>query len=217
MDILNNCVKDFSDENFKAIKKSLDLFWKLVKEIRKELGVNSKYLDEYLEVIFETVKRTELNTIAEICDNISRDILSDCNIAICKIPIINHQNDKSEFYDIVEKYVKDHPINYIPDAKTQFYAAEIIMKNIDILCQKVKEKVTQNILVEIDYDKANLLYDKMCNIINNEKMAKFSQLLYDTFMFTPIFNLTISQFLCQSAEMLLFIELFERKYLYQLI
>ena len=45
----------YGDCHIDGIKKAMEDFWKIIGEIRKELGDKSYYLDEYLSIILNSI------------------------------------------------------------------------------------------------------------------------------------------------------------------
>lgn len=111
--------------------------------MRTDLGEKCYYLDEYLSNIFEVVARFDLGTMGEIAKNTCWNIIGDCCI-LCET---ENQKEKSEFFDLVKKYIDAHPVSFEhKHTKCEFYAANILVRNLNAFTEKTKLLYRKNIM-----------------------------------------------------------------------
>ena len=143
-------------------------------------------------MLFETLADIDLSIASCIADDIYSNIIKDCYIIFDGMPI----REKSEFFELVKKYIDKHPVDFKENhTKVEFYAGNIILENLEMIYREFKERYKGKILMRIDYPVAIDFF---------EKMEYFNNILVDAFVFAPI-GLSISQhFVIRSMGMLLY-------------
>ena len=136
MNIFQNRDIFFGKSNFINIHSHMNEFWKLAKEIKAELGDQKYYLDGYMNIIFETLSDIDLGTASAIADNICSNVLGDCYVIMGENA--RKEKEKSKFFDIVQKYIEEHPVNF----KENHTKSElIIVETYDEYMERVREKI----------------------------------------------------------------------------
>ena len=106
-------------------------------EIKKELGESSYHLDSYLNVIFETLADMDLATASAVADKICSNILGDC----CIVLNGEEYREKSNFFELVKKYIDEHPTDFKENhTKVEYYAGNIIIENLEFLYWELKKR-----------------------------------------------------------------------------
>lgn len=194
------------------ITKYVHDFWELSGEIRKDLGERGYYLDQYLSEVIEVLARIDLVTVGEITNDLCWKVLGDCYI-LCGS---KHKKSKSEFFYISKNYIKNHHTNFINrHSKVQFYAGNILIDHLDIFAEKVKHIYMKNILSGIDYPVSNKMYERISNIIGEERMEKLNDEMCEAFVFGPIMVSAAQQIVIRGLEMLCYVDAESSKKLYQ--
>ncbi len=200
--------------DFKSIKRSMDEFWRLAKELRKELGVKEYYLEQYLDTVFQMLDKIDLIGIANLVQDISYSISRDCEI-VCKSQDIKK---KSEFYDIVKNYVDKHPLNIeYEQTKYAFYTANILINNLELFSQKFQKDYEKSFNPYIDLVISDGVYEKITDLIEKKRMIMFNDLIKRVFIFCPIINHVTQQILIQALSNLIYRDPVTSKQVYRLI
>lgn len=216
MNIFQNRDIFFGKSNFINIHSHMNKFWKLAKEIKAELGNQKYYLDGYINVIFKTLTDMDLGTASAIADNICSNILRDCYVIMGE----NEREDKekSKFFDMVQKYIEQHPVNFKWNhTKSEFYAANIIIDNLEPLYQEFKKRYKAEVLSGIDYPSASEYYKKIASIIDEEKMERFNDIIAESFIFGPIGISELQHFMVYTVGMFVYRDPESSKQIYQLM
>lgn len=216
MNIFQNRDIFFGKSNFINIHSHMNEFWKLAKEIKAELGDQKYYLDGYMNIIFETLADMDLGTASAIADNICSNVLGDCYVIMGENA--RKEKEKSKFFDIVQKYIEEHPVNFKENhTKSEFYAANIIIDNLELLHQEFKKRYKAEVLSSIDYPLASEYYKKITSIIDEEKMERFNDIIAESFIFGPIGISASQHFIVCAVGMLVYRDPESSKQLYQLM
>ena len=189
------------EPSYKSIKEAMDNFWNMAKAMRKDLGKNGYYLDEYLSIIFKTLANLDLTTAIPMVDSICWNVVKDCHI-VCE----NQKNrEKSGFYSFVKKYIDTHPIKYSDEeTKVEFYASQILTDNLELFIQKFISDFNKKILYEIDYPISNEMYKKISNLLGEQRMKKLNDLMYEAFTFCPLIVAMAQQIVSRCIGMFLY-------------
>lgn len=126
--------------------------------------------------------------------------------------------EKSKFFDIVKKYIEKHPVSFKWNhTKSEFYAANIIIDNLELLLQEFKKRYKAEVLTDIDYPLANEYYKKITSIIDEEKMERFNDIIAESFIFGPICISALQHFMVYTVGMLVYRDPESSKQIYQLM
>ena len=199
MEILNNCLGFSSYKSFKDIKNSIDNFWIIAKEIRHDLGENGYFLDEYLDIIFKILENMDAFNIKDIGDKVYENIHNDVCIIKCQ-----RNSKKSIYFSMVEDYINKNPVSYIRPTLLQYYIVNIIMENIDMICNKLISDIQKNLYADLDFVMGEEMLGKMSKIVGNEKIEKLNKYIYSSFLICPIFNALLLQLFSLCSGMLLY-------------
>lgn len=218
MNIFQNRDRFFGKPNFISIRGNMDEFWKLGSEIKSELGDKGYYLDKYLNVIFETLADLDLATASSVADNICSDIFRDCCIVCCCGDDLLRGKEKSKFFEIVKKYIDEHPVDFNENhTKVEFYTGKILIQNLELLCEEFKKRYITRVFKDIDYPIASEYFEKISSIIGEAKMEQFNDILVEAFISSPIGLSAVEHFISYALGTFLYRELERSKMLYQLM
>lgn len=214
MDIFQNKDGFFGKPNFASIQNHTREFWNLANKLKAELGDKGYYMDIYLNVMFEALANIDLNTASFVADTICSNIISDCRVCLKVTP--DHR--KSEFFELVKKHIKEHPVDFKGNhTKAEFYAGDIILENLELLHDEFKKQYKVKALKDINGTTAKKYLQKISEIIGKEKVDKFNDILYEAFLVNPI-GLSVTQhFLVFIVGTLLYDGTEEAPKLYQLM
>lgn len=216
MNIFQNREIFFGKSNFINIHSHMSKFWKLAREIKAELGDQKYYLDGYMNIIFETLADMDLGTASAIADNICSNILGDCYVILGENA--KKEKEKSKFFDMVQKYIEEHTVNFKENhTKSEFYAANIIIDNLELLHQELKKRYKAEVLSDIDYPLASEYYKKITSIIDEEKMERFNDIIAESFIFGSIGISAAQHFIVYAVGMLVYRDPESSKQIYQLM
>ena len=183
-------------------------------EIKQELGESAYHLDRYLNVIFETLADMDLATALAVADKICSNILRDC----CIVLNGEEYREKSNFFELVKKYIDEHPTDFKENhTKVEFYAGNIIIDNLETLYQEFKKRYKEKFLSNVDYPLASECFKKIAAIIGETKMERFNEILCEAFIPSPIGVSVMQQFLIQALGMLLYQDPEKSKKIYQIM
>ena len=186
--------------NCQNLEQSLSNFFKLSKEIRCDLGKNSYFLDEYLDIIFKISEQVDLLDAKNIADSVYENIHNDVLI------IIDHDNNKkkSKFFNIVEDYINKNLVNYVRPTLIQYYIVNIIMTNIETIFYKLIFDIQKSISADLDFVMGKEMHDNIVRIVGNKKIEKLNNSLFNSFFICPIFNAIVVQIFSSCSSMLLY-------------
>lgn len=214
MNILRNMDALFIEPSCEYITGCINEFWKLSGELQADLGEKGHYLDQYLSTAMEAIARSDIVTVGEMVNGVCWSILGDCYI-LCEA---EEQEEKSEFFDMVKEYIDAHPVNFKhKHTRSKFYAANILINNLEVLSDKIQRNYRENTLFEIDYQVINNMYEKISDIIGEKRMEKFNQIMYSAFMFAPIVMAAVQQIVIWGLQMLNYRDPESSKRIYQLM
>ncbi len=211
MNIFKDMEVLFIGPGCKYITKCVQDFWELSAGIRKDLGERGYYLDQYLSKVIEVLARIDLATAGEIADYICWKVLNDCYI-LCGTKA---KKEKSEFFNVSKKYIENHHTNFINrHSKVQFYAGNILINHLDIFAEKAKHIYMKNILSGVDYPVSNKMYERISNIIGEERMERLNDEMCEAFAFGPIMVSATQQIVIRGLEMFCYVDAESSKKLY---
>ena len=214
MNIFQNRDVFFGKPNFINIRSHIHEFWSMAGEIKKELGESSYHLDSYLNVIFETLADMDLATASAVADKICSNILGDC----CIVLNGEEYREKSNFFELVKKYIDEHPTDFKENhTKVEYYTGNIIFENLELLYREFRKRYKKKFWSNVDYPVASECYKKISAIIGEEKMERFNDILCEAFIPSPIGVSVMQQFLIQALGMLLYQDPENSKKIYQIM
>lgn len=182
MNIFEGMKVVFSGPSSEHITKYVNEFWKISGELRLALGEKGYYLDEYLSKILEVLARLDLGTVGEIANNVCWSIMGDCYV-LCET---ESDKEKSEFFDMVKEYIDTHPVNFEhKHTRCEFYAANILIKHLNVFSDKVKCSYRKNLLSGIDYIVSDKMYERISYLIGEKRMEILNEKLCEAFVFGP--------------------------------
>lgn len=212
MNIFESMKVVFNGPSCESITRDVSNFWKLCAELKSDLGKKGYYLDEYLSKIFETLARFDLVTVGEMASGICWQVQSDCYI-LCGA---EDEKEKSEFFDMVQDYINNHPKEFSHrHAKVQFYAGNILIKHLNIFAEKVKLIYKKNALSEIDYPVSDNIYKKIAYLIGERRMEVLNEKLCEAFVFGPVMVSVVQQIVVRAIQMLCYRDPESSKLIYQ--
>ena len=212
MNIFKGMKVVFNGPNCESITRYVNDFWKLAGELRADLGENGYYLDQYLSKIFEVLSRLDLGTASEMANTMCWSVQGDCYL-LCGT---EEKKEKSEFFDMVENYINNHPTEFSDrHTKVQFYTANILIEHLNIFTEKVKLIYRENALSEIDYPVSDDMYEKISGIIGERRMERLNDQICEAFVFGPIMVSAAQQIVTRGFQMLCYRDPESSKMLYQ--
>ena len=114
--------------------------------------------------------------------------------------------------------LKNTPVNFKENhTKSEFYAANMIIDNLEPLYQEFKKRYKAEVLSNIDYPLANEYYKKITSIIDEEKMERFNDIIAESFIFGPIGISASQHFIVCAVGMLVYRDPESSKQIYQLM
>ena len=192
MNIFQNRDVFFGKPNFINIRSHIREFWNVAREIKLELGDVAYHLDSYLNVIFETLADMDLATASAVPDRICSNILGDC----CIVLNGEEYREKSNFFELVKKYIHEHPTDFKENhTKVEFYAGNIIIENLEILYREFQRRYKEQFLTNMDYPVVNECFKKISAVVGVEKMKKFNDVMAEAFIPSAVGISVIQQFL----------------------
>ena len=166
-------------------------------EIRGELGSEGHLLDKYLSVIFETLGRLDLTTIATIIDDFCWGITGDC-YRLCEG---EHEKARSKFYNFVKSYIEKHPLDFeYPHTKTEVYLAKILLDNLENFAVECGSNIKKRLLSDINYLEFDEAYDKMTEKISEERIKHLNDTIEEAFVFAPVIMIVCQQIVMRIME-----------------
>ena len=218
MNIFQNRDRFFGKPNFMSIRANMNEFWKEASKIKSELGDKGYYLDKYLSVIFETIADLDLGTASSIADNLCSDIFRDCCIVCCGDDVLIKGKEKSEFFEIVKKYIDEHPVDFNEShTKVEFYTGKILTQNLELLYEVFKKRYKTRVFKDIDYPIASKYFEKISSIIGESRMEQFNDILDEAFILSPIGLSAVEHFISYALGTFLYRDPESSKMLYQLM
>ncbi|KAK8833999.1 hypothetical protein M9Y10_037221 [Tritrichomonas musculus] len=140
------------------------------------------------------------------------DVLGDC-YTLCGT---EEKKGKSEFFEIAENYINNHPVNFSDrHAKVQFYAGNILIEHLNVFTEKVKLIYRENALSEIDYPVSDNMYEKISYLMGERRMERLNDQMCEAFLFGPAMMAATQQIVIRGLQMLVYRDPESSKQLYQ--
>jgi len=153
-----------------------------------------------------------------VADDICSDIFRDCCIVCCGGDDLLRGKEKSKFFEIVKKYIDEHPVNFNENhTKVEFYTGKIITQNLELLYKEFKKHYKTRVFKDIDYPIASEYFEKISSIIGESRMEQFNDILVEAFISSPIGLFAVEHFISYALETFLYRDPESSKMLYQLM
>ena len=181
-----------------GIKKAMEDFWKIVGEIRKELGDKSYYLDEYLSIILNSIGSANISDAASTGESIYLELLIVAS-SVCGSPV---DRKNHELYDNIKKYIDMHPNNYLEiNTKSEFYISQIIFDYVKDIVDSYKEEILSD---SKDYNMPDYLisfdrFKQISEIIGEEKAERLETAIDEAFLISPVSSVLIQSIITRMA------------------
>lgn len=177
----------------------MNRFWKSAKEIQTELGDKRHYLTEYLSNVFGAISSLDINSTLAYINEYYRNVFRCClNICECK-----NEKNKSEFYEVVEKYKNKNNVSFKQNhTKVEFYAANILLENLDSFLDCFTENLRKKLSSIIDFSIIDEKYNQISKLVEKEKIEYLNDLIYESFIISPVALVAVNEVVLRAVEML---------------
>lgn len=214
MNVFKNCENFFAGSSCESIYDSLKEFCKLIEILKGDLGEKKFLLDNYLSAILEVLNVLNLQNAICLGDKKSWAILGDCYI-LCEI---NTDGEKSQYFDIVEKYIDENPVS-IADrhTKAEFYAAKILLDNLKQFADEFMIHLKNKVLSSVDYSRLDDCYEKIIKKVDERQMEYLNDLIFEIFLICSAGMVFTQQIVFRCVEMLNYCNQETSKQVFQLM
>ena len=214
MNFFKNCENFFSGPSCEYIYDSFKKFCKRIEILKDELGEKKFLLDNYLSAVLEVLNVLDLQSTIRMSDKKCQEILGDCYI-LCKT---NTDGEKSQYFDIVEKYIDENPVS-IADrhTKAEFYAAKILLDNLKQFDDEFMIHLKNKVLSRVDYSRLDDCYEKIIKKVDEQQMEYLNDLIFEIFLICSAGMVFTQQIVFKCVEMLNYCNQETSKQVFQLM
>lgn len=208
----------FLCENFgaKDFKKSIQKFFALANDIKDSLRGNDHILNEYLFAIFKSLDYMDISMATDRAESLCSEVVSVCRTILSK-----EENDKlqsSPFYSKAANFIKNNPVSYDKyDTKTYYYAASILIDNIESISKDFISDLKNKILSEVDYKIINENYKNIVNIVDEDRIDYLNDLLDENFIISPIIMIFMQTIMQKIVNMMVYENPVTKKKVFELM
>lgn len=203
---------NFGTENF---RRSIQKFFTLANDIKDYLRGNDHILNEYLFTIFKSLDCMDISMATDRAESLCSEVVSVCRT------ILSEDEDKklqSPFYSKAVDFIRNHPISYDKyDTKTYYYAANILIDNIESISKDFISDVKNKILNKVDYKIINENYKNIVDIVDEEAIDYINDLLDENFIMSPIIMTFMQAVMQRIVNMMLYENPVTKKKVFELM
>lgn len=184
------------------LKKSMQKFFVLANDIKDSLEENSHMFNDYLFTIFKSLDAIEISMATDRAESLCSEVISVCRTVLSK-----GENEKiqSPFYSKAVDLIKNSPVIHDKyDTKIYFYAANILIDNIENISKDFISDVRNKILSKVNYETVNKSYKNIVKIVGKDRINYLNDLLYENFIVSPIIMIFMQSIIQKIVNMMVY-------------